>query len=158
MSRKVENSLPPMIFLILGILLLTTWIPQQIPITGNEAINARFFPYILSLALIICSAFTLIISLKEKKSKSYDVEKESKQQSNKYYRIILVIFISVFWLITIQFLGFISTTIILVASTMLVFGNRVWYQIIPVSIIFPILSYLLFSEFLNVRFPDGMLF
>ncbi|WP_417824632.1 tripartite tricarboxylate transporter TctB family protein [Thalassospira lucentensis] len=74
-------------------------------------------------------------------------------------RFVLLLVLFVAFVYGLPVIGFVPATVLLLGILFLMtgnFGNKVW--MIGLTIIFPVLLYLLFTEVTHTPFPEGMLF
>lgn len=163
---KIQRVIPAFVIFLFGITLLFVFIPSHIKVLENSsAVNARFFPYLLSVMIIVFSGIDLIASLLKSPSLTDDQNQEEQEVRNenknvhifKYGRVVLAFLSCVLWTLMSPYVGYIVTTIVVVGLLMLIFGNRSWIQILLTSIIFSILSFYVFANILNISLPKGIL-
>lgn len=153
----LKRSLSSVVTLIIGVFVFLS-IPSQIALLGSEGmsgVNARTVPYsitslivLLSLAVIISEAFAM----------RREASVSEPQPATSYGRVFLAFIAIALWIIILPYLGFNISTILLVASVMVIIGNCRWWQIVLLSLIlsFPI-NYLL-ASILRVYLPSASVF
>jgi hypothetical protein len=108
-----------------------------------------FFPFLGGVALIIFSGILLFESL---------VKRAGVGQSygNLVPPILLIIGL-IFYVLTLQFLGYIISTSILSVITLSVLRIRRWWSLAIVSLLTAVGSYILFSQVLDIPLPKGIM-
>jgi putative tricarboxylic transport membrane protein len=65
--------------------------------------------------------------------------------------------LSALYLVAIEPVGFLLTTALFLFASMLMLGMRSWRMLAGVSILFPVVVYLVFVRLANTEFPAGLL-
>lgn len=136
-------------------------IPSQIDVfdTGSGSrVNARTLPYLISSAIIVLSLLIIasdIVGVRKNEALSSENER---RETTSYGRVFLAFAAIALWIILLPYLGFNITTILLVASIMIIVGKCRWWQIVilPLILSFPV-NYLL-ALVMGVYLPGGSLF
>lgn len=148
--QNLKRKTPDILMLLFGIVILLI-IPTQIKSSGDNIYGPRFFPYILSLTLIIFSFISIFL-----KSNIDDIKTKLIKYSNIRVLIILILMIS--WVFFANIIGFALSTFIFSLSTMIVMGNRKYLQLIIVPVVLTGIIYYVFSELLDIFLPSNMFF
>ena len=114
-------------------------------------LSPYLFPLIISIFLFILSISILASSLKEN-------EKRKEKEKGDIKSLLIFGLICVLYLLVLNFLGFVLSSILLLISSMIVLGERRWWFIALVSIISTVVIYLLFAKYLSVMLPKGRVF
>ncbi|MGN1190135.1 MAG: tripartite tricarboxylate transporter TctB family protein [Candidatus Ornithospirochaeta sp.] len=114
-------------------------------------LSPYLFPLIISIFLFILSISILASSLKEN-------EKRKEKEKGDIKSLLIFGLICVFYLLVLNFLGFVLSSILLLISLMILLGERRWWFIALVSIISTVVIYLLFAKYLSVMLPKGRVF
>lgn len=108
--------------------------------------TAESFPRLICYGMAIVGVVILVGGLFKGKG-------ESKADPKDILRVIGVILAAVIYLFVLPHVGFIPSTIVLLAITLICYTNRNPWMVILVSAISPIIIYLIFRYLLNVRLP-----
>jgi len=158
-SNLMKRSLSSVVTLIVGVLVLFS-IPNQIVLfdEGQSSANARTVPYLIASLIILISLMMIVSEVIATQDQSAEATDGEPQESVRYGRVILASAAIALWIVILPYLGFNISTILLVATTMLIIGNCRWWQIIllPLILSFPI-NYLL-TAVLQVYLPSGSVF
>lgn len=114
-------------------------------------LSPYLFPLIISIFLFILSISILASSLKEN-------EKRKQKEKGDIKSLLIFGLICVLYLLVLNFLGFVLSSILLLISLMILLGERRWWFIALVSIISTVVIYLLFAKYLSVMLPKGRVF
>lgn len=156
----LKRSVSSVVTLMVGVIVFLS-IPSQIGINESEglsSVNARTVPYLITTLIIIFSLVIIIVEgLKIRQENADTLEHKQRERTN-YGRVFLAFLAIAVWVTALPFLGFNITTILLVASIMVIIGDCRWWQIALLSLIlsFPI-NYLL-ANVLRVYLPSGSIF
>ncbi|MFD1387576.1 tripartite tricarboxylate transporter TctB family protein [Oceanobacillus oncorhynchi subsp. oncorhynchi] len=148
---KTMNQRLSVILLIIavGYLVLT----YQLPSYGYTQVDADVIPSVLGwvlIALAIGLFFTKDSETEEQKKKRVIPKKE----------VLILILVAVFLFVYIMFLemlGFILMTAIFIFFCSRFLGYKKHITNVIVSIVFPIFMYFVFTEFLRISLPQGIL-
>lgn len=152
MKKFIKNSLfvQGLIFLIFSLFIITKAINMRD--FGESFLSPGIFPALFGGVLVILSLNLMYRGYKEiKKSgrnKNYDnIDKVS------LINVILVFIFSLSYLWALSYLGFIISSIIYLFIFMYYIGERRIWFLIAISILTPLISYLIFSMGLGINLP-----
>ena len=114
-------------------------------------LSPYLFPLIISIFLFILSISILASSFKEN-------EKRKEKEKGDIKSLLIFGLICILYLLVLNFLGFVLSSILLLISLMILLGERRWWFIALVSIISTVVIYLLFAKYLSVMLPKGRVF
>lgn len=139
------------VILVIGILLRFVWIPQQIHTIYPDAYpNAQSLPVIYAYLMMILAIAIILrgFVLKENKKKiAYTFNLHG-------IRTIVIVFIILFATVAVYHVApYIPVTAAMICVIMLLLGNRKPLQIIIISIVMPIVVYLLFTYGFKLVLP-----
>ncbi|WP_053362534.1 tripartite tricarboxylate transporter TctB family protein [Bacillus sp. FJAT-27251] len=159
MSNKLNHSLPSLFMAVFGVLLIII-IPFQIDEVQISMMGPRFFPYFLSIMVVLLSILSFAAEFKkQKRTEERSQPVEAGRMEKKYYWRVFLIFISlVAWIYIVPILGFILTTVIFIALVMLIIGSRKWRQILLVPTLFTLFIYYVFKMLFYVPLPEGFFY
>jgi putative tricarboxylic transport membrane protein len=157
--------------IIIGILLiiLSVVIYTQagvFPPTSEAQLNAGSFPSAIALLLALLSLILIIsnlIKLIRKKSELKKMDRKTYLKSlYPEYKYVLFTLASLFvYILLMQVIGFIITTILFIVITGIVLGPKTKKDIVIISVIALVVTlttYTFFENVLHVRFPSGLFF
>ncbi|WP_439236052.1 tripartite tricarboxylate transporter TctB family protein [Lonepinella koalarum] len=118
------------------------------------SVEADFMPKIYGYLLVVSSAILMLTSLKSQDNQH--------NLPTDWKRIISVIGLVFLYVLLMQYLGFIITSVpFLFILTLLLtpnYINKKYWIYAVFSIVLPILAYFIFSYYLNLTMPSGILF
>ena len=131
---------------------------------GGALPDAGVWPRIIAALLIVCSVLALIDDIKKwKKSREIpDSQKPKKEEAEGYdpkgrVRMIgSVIILGLYSLVGLRYMGFVSSTLVVIPAIMLWLGERKWLRIVLLDVIMTILCVFLFCKFMLIPLPRGM--
>jgi len=132
-------------------------IPFQINNIGDLLVGPRFFPYLLTISMIVFCIVSIFTDIRKEKRKE-DKDKIDSMSPVAILRILITISSIVAWLLLVPILGYLITTTLFMMVIMLILKRRNILQVIIISALFTLLSYYVFQQGLNVPLPRGILF
>ncbi|WP_157812097.1 tripartite tricarboxylate transporter TctB family protein [Alteribacter populi] len=121
---------------------------------SSDSLGPSFYPKLLAISFVILGLILVWMSFRNK-----EVEQEKDQEEKKSFfhkgnlRVLMVIGTGIFYIIMMDLLGFIITTILLVILLMTITGERLWWKMGVTSVIVAFSLYLIFRNLLNVLLP-----
>jgi hypothetical protein len=121
------------------------------PGSSNGALGPGFFPMLLSGIVVLLAVLLIINTLKEKVP--------APQSSSKINKTVLGgIGITVFYVIMINIIGFVPSTLAYLLGLMKFFQVKSWPVPVCISVLATGILYGVFTRFLSVQLPRGILF
>lgn len=119
---------------------------------GQREIGPAAFPKAVCAALIVCSVILIIT----------EVRKENKEKAELFNLKVLISFAAVaVYFLLLNSLGFIFDSILIIFLMMMLLLNepfkKAWPLVVSVSILAPVILYVIFSSFLKVPLPVGVI-
>lgn len=127
------------------------WQASRITFFSDELLGPAFFPKFLAGALIFLGILLFLRTAWIADSPTIEMEAQG------VVKIALVILISAIYLITIEPVGFLITTPVLMFVVMMILKKGSLGGKIAFSILFPIVSWVIFRSFLKIPLPWGIL-
>lgn len=132
-------------------------IPSQVINQGS----VPTYPFIVNTLILLSSVgyffqsiFQNTITIKEADSqKNKDAQKK---QKNAQRAIAIMILIGI-WVLMLDYIGFLLSTIIFLAGSIVVCGSRNYTKVVVISILFPLFMYFIFRGVLKTTLPEGFL-
>ena len=143
------------------IFLTTNTIPLMVAVEKSSVINSRFFPKLLSILLIILS---IIMSAENYLKKSPEEERDSgdkkdaQAEKHAWMRLILLGVLCLLYYLAFEPLGFLVSSALFMFGFSLILKTRKWYVILSLSVVSPLLVYLLFNTLLGAPLPEGIFY
>jgi len=133
--------------------LLTYQFPKQ-----TVALSPKVFPQFVSACLFILALVLLIQGITGIKKESE--QKKVKLALNNIFllKILTMIILAFFYLRILPLAGYIIATPLFLAGSMLLFNEKRWFLIVPVSIVATALLYILFRIVFKIPLPRFNLF
>jgi len=158
-SKKGVDVLSSLIMLAAGIAIYIISMPYQVEIFQYDPTDA-WLPKVCGGAIALLSAVRLILSLCNKDEAYAKRSAATKEGSSNMIRGISSIVLLLFYVLCYGSLGFLLSTAIYLFVQMTFFtekGQRHWLRTAIISVVFPIMVYLLFVKVLNYTLPTGIL-
>lgn len=155
MSKKKEISFFAVMALTCVLLVIYVF-PNQIPKSPMHGSNISSWiaPLIGVTVIFITSLYEVFFTFKKRNS---NVSKKKSDKSSKVLLIsILIVLLYVF--IGIRFVGFHISTILFLIYLMIFLGEKRWLLVLGISVGVTIFIHLLFTYYLGINFPKGVLF
>ena len=128
---------------------LTAWQAQKLTVGDYHAPGPGFFPFYLSILLIISGIAIFIQGLAEKPA-----EEEAAPRKLRVAAALIAIFIYPFLL---EPLGYLLTTFLLMLLCIRLMLTRAWWFAPAIAIVISLSSYIIFKVWLQVLLPAGLL-
>ncbi len=153
MKQNSKADIVAAIFLLL-VSFLVFWISKGFP-SSKTGIGVSTFPKLLAGVLII---FSIIIITQAIKNSSFSKEEPIFEEFKKgHVLIIAVIVILIIYIQTLEALGFILSSFLLLITLMFIFGERRKIILLLVPLLFSVILYLVFSKMAMVFLPEGII-
>ncbi|MCC8189222.1 MAG: tripartite tricarboxylate transporter TctB family protein [Planctomycetes bacterium] len=133
--------------LAIGIFCIARTYPGQ----SNGAPGPGFFPMILSVIVFLLAAI-LLVSLRKERGDPVQVF------TKKNATVFLTLVITVAYVVLIRLVGFPPATVLFLLGLMVFFQVKSWKVLVGVPVLATWILYSVFTQFLSVQFPKGMLF
>jgi hypothetical protein len=146
------------------VFLLSNTIPIKVAVEKSSIVNSRFFPKLMSGSLVVLGIVLALQNLlkiksipqtdvRDGSSSSGELEERKKFVS----RLIMAGGLIFLYLVAFNQLGFLISSILFMGCFLWVLGNRNLPVVVSVSLLVPIILYLLFRLLLGVMLPRGIL-
>lgn len=154
MQRKIREQLPSLSLILFGVFLIIL-IPFQIGEDQMSVVGPRFFPYLLSILIIIFSTISYLSEMFKNGKETDDKEKSDNEDIEKpNYLFVFFTFIGIIlWIVLVKYLGFIITSLLLMVGLMIFIGNKKPYQVIIIPVIFVLGIFYIFGTMLHIPLP-----
>jgi putative tricarboxylic transport membrane protein len=146
--RKPGEIIVGLCFLAIGIGFTAGAVKLQIGVPTEP--RPGFFPFMDGIILIVLSALFLIYT------RSKRTEENDCQVAGKLSGPILIVLTLILYVATLEMLGYVITTALLSAVVLKVMETKLRVLVL-VSLILPVVSYLIFDRLLGVTLPRGLL-
>ena len=117
---------------------------------------AGFFPFLAGI-LLICLSLVLVFDALRSKKGDGSTNGKFFSQPDSWQRIVLSLFSLFGYGIALNYAGFLITTFCLIVFLLRFVEPQRWITILTVSILGPVLSYLIFELLLDIHLPKGIL-
>ena len=161
MNTGWGKVVPPLFFVLAAVATLLV-IPQQISTRITTAVNARFFPLVVTFAIIAFGTLDFVIQLwKARKSEapvgsvvpSAPLQSGSEEnRSANYLGVLLTMVLLAGWIWLTPRVGYIVSSLVLVSAAMAISGNRRKFQLVAFPVAAVLLLYTVFVVLLGIRF------
>jgi len=129
-------------------------IPSQVINQGS----VPTYPFTINTLILLSSVGYFFQSIFQniKKTNSQKNKSAQKIQKNAQRAIVIIILIGI-WVLALDYIGFLLSTIIFLAGSIITLGSRNYTKIVIISILFPLFMYFLFRGVLKTTLPEGFL-
>jgi len=129
-------------------------IPSQVINQGS----VPTYPFIVNTLILLSSVGYFFQSIFQniKETDNQKSKDGQKKQKNAHRAIVIIILIGI-WVLMLDYVGFLLSTIIFLAGSIVVCGSRNYTKIVVISILFPIFMYFIFRGVLKTTLPEGFL-
>jgi ABC-type Fe3+ transport system permease subunit len=157
---KQDDALYGLILSCIFLLLYFVVIPLEVEIfSAHEAVQADFFPRLLTIMLICFSGLLMVIGLTVGREKSGEATKVNAQSKKReaWKRVGVISFTFILYLIIVTPVGFIISSLAFLLFSMNYFGSRKWILNVILSMVFVLGINFVFRRILHVDLPQGIL-
>ncbi len=148
------------VILVLIVLLAAVYFyaTAQIPsLEIGDPLGPKAFPRLLGIALLVTGAMLLVEILRARRVKKVPVEKPASVDHSHLPVIAAVVAFSAVYLAVFEWLGYVLATAPYLLGLMAYFHRGKWLSNILTSVLFSVLSYVLFTRVLEVSLARGIL-
>ena len=124
----------------------------------HGAKSGRYFPYVLAVLTVLCGSIMLGFDLVEKRVAAKASKSAPGLDLFSIQCSASIVVLSLIYVFMISIAGYLLSTMIALPVTMWLFGYRKVKIIVIVSIVSPLVIYLLFAKMMAVPLPVGSLF
>jgi len=158
--HMTQNGRIGLLLIIFGILLYFLLIPQFVEEYAgiHGAKSGRYFPYFLSYITVLCGGIMLAFDIVEKKVAVTDPKTAKGIDLSSLSNAAIIVVLSVVYIFMITKVGYIISTMLALPVTMWLFGYRKVKTVIILSVLSPLVIYLIFAKMMAVPLPVGTLF
>lgn len=142
------------LLLALGVFVLIETAAIPIPVAASN-VGPRFMPYFAGALLTGAAAWTIIDILRGKTVAPEESEIADPNQRFHWGRVGLLVASVVAFIVLLEPLGYLIAMPIALFGLLLTFGARRWWLMVVVSIVLPLLVFLLFTQVLGIFLPMG---
>lgn len=149
----MTRHIPHIVMAIFGVFVILI-IPSQIPGTTEGFWGPRTIPYIMGIAIVVLSIFSLFQKDVEKNIEKSKEDDEDVKLKKNYLRVAAMFATILIWILLVSYLGFIITTTIVIGLAMFIAGARNKLLIIIIPLLFSLFVYYVFVSLLQVNLPE----
>ena len=156
----LKGNISAIVILAVGLFIFLS-IPGQIADLGNDGlsrVNARTMPYLIASAIILLSLLLVASNVIKNLRAGTNSSEDGQRETTSYGRVFLAFAVIALWIVTLPYLGYNLTTMMLVALIMIIIGNCRWWQIVALSVMLSIPVNYLLAIVLRVYLPTGSIF
>ncbi len=117
---------------------------------GDEGPRAGFFPFYVSLIILISCAVNLVAVLQTSGQRVFAEWSQLRQ-------VVSVLVPTIIYVALVPFLGIYVASALLIVFFMRWFGNYAWHTALAVAVAIPVLTFLMFEIWFLVPLPKGPL-
>ncbi|PID56420.1 hypothetical protein CSB45_11225 [candidate division KSB3 bacterium] len=136
--------------LLLGIGIFVFWQASEITFFSDELLGPAFFPKFLAGLIILLGLLLFVRTFFVTEFPSVDIDRKG------LGKIALVIMLNIVYLLTIETIGFLITTPILMFALMMLLKRGDLVNKIIFSTLFPLAAWIVFKSFLKIPLPRGL--
>ncbi len=156
----LRGSTSSIVTLLVGLFVFLS-IRDQIVVFSNDGlsgVSARTLPYLITSAIILLSLLKIVSNAIGNLKGETDSLEDGPKEATSYLRVLLAFSAIALWIIILPYLGYEISTMMLVASVMIIIGNCRWWQIVTLSLILSIPVKHLLANVFRVYLPSGSVF
>ena len=154
-TMAFSNLVGSIIFLAIGI---WAWLQtDNFPEVANTYVQASTFPRVMIVGMLIQSIFKLMGTMKPTDPVAVEVGTLNPLKDKGVAAAYLVMLLCVLFAALFKSCGYILCAVVLSMIIMFLIGKRNWVQMVLVSILVPLLMWLVFYKVLTVNIPLGPL-
>ncbi|MEV4737539.1 tripartite tricarboxylate transporter TctB family protein [Microbacterium sp. LWO14-1.2] len=142
------------LLLVLGIFVLIETAAIPIPVAASN-VGPRFMPYFAGGLLTVAAAWTLLEILRGRSASPEESELADPTQKFHFGRVALLVASVIAFGVLLDPLGYLIAAPLCMFGLLLTFGARRWWLMTVVSVVLPVLIFLLFTEVLGIYLPLG---
>lgn len=158
MDSTVQKFVGGVIFVVLSLVLLFVVIPLEIQVSDASIVGPRMWPSLNAVFLGICGMALVVSSLKNISFSQLMTNTKGTGKGKRPIKQLVFALIAVTYIGSIEFLGFIISTIIGIQVTLPYFGSKRYFLNLVLSIIVTLVIFFIFTQVLKIRLPLGFLF
>jgi len=144
--------------------LTSNTIPLMVAVEKGSVVNARFFPKLMSFAMIFLAIVMAVENYARKSSRKAgptDGEpKDERAETSKrevWQRMCGIGIICLFYYYLFEPLGYLISSVLFMLGFLWVLGNRKWIVLLLLSVLAPVTVYVLFKILLGAPLPPGII-
>jgi putative tricarboxylic transport membrane protein len=145
------------------VFLTSNTIPLMVAVEKGSVVNARFFPKLMSLAMIFLAIVMAVENYVLKSSQKVDLldhalEDASEDASNRgvWRRMTGIGIICLLYFYLFEPIGYLLSSMLFMLGFLWVLGNRKWTILLLLSVLAPVTVYVLFKILLGAPLPPGI--
>ncbi len=131
-------------------------IPLMVAVEKSGVVNSRFFPRLCSLSLIVFAIIMVFEDYLFAKRQWAGEERGQAIIKGEVQRVAIIGSLSLLYLLIYKPLGHIVCSILFIGCFFYLLGTRRLVVLVPLSLLVPLLIYIVFRVFLNVPLPEGI--
>lgn len=151
MAKEIRSVL-----VIIGIGLFFAIYSFQYNLGSRETPGEAVFPLLVSIAVITMAGWLLLANILGGGNQGQYAKERKDNNAGGTWKIVSLVLLNVFVLWSMKFLGFFTSSFILVCLCCKLLGVKKWSQAIGVALGAVLGAYLIFSFWLQVSFPKGL--
>ncbi len=151
-SVRTMDIITALMFIVVGVVVMVGSLKLGAK-WGSDGPEAGYFPFYISLIILICSSVTLIQSIRAKELASETfVEKEPFRQ------VMAVLFPAALFVLGVQLIGIYVASVAYIAVFMVRLGKYALWKALAVGLGVSIVLYMMFEFWFQIPLPHGSLF
>jgi putative tricarboxylic transport membrane protein len=151
---KKNDLIPAIIWIILGIAVAIGSYRLKLGNLANP--GPGLMPFLLGIALLVCSFPVLIHSFLKMMRKTEQEEKIIWSEID-FKKLVIVLTSLIGYAVILEKIGFVTTTFLLLSILFKTVDSQKWFSVLIASILTVIITYFLFVVILKVELPSGFL-
>lgn len=165
MDKNFQNQFSGLAFLVFGLVTIFWLVPASIQTQRTAEIGPRFWPLFVAWLIVVLSVALIALEGRDKGASQEEKTKKGFAVLNKeHYRVKPYIvkplafpLLGGGYVFCIEKLGFIVATVFALPVFLVYFGSRSYKANLAIGVVGTLLIYFVFTRFLNVRLPSGIL-
>ncbi|KUK57638.1 MAG: Uncharacterized protein XD80_1298 [Synergistales bacterium 53_16] len=155
-SPMTKNQISGLIAVIIGSVYL--FMALQLPRTTiGDKIGPKMFPILIGSIALLCGVLLFLRESKIPKEKRSAFDWAFKAEKQVYTKIATTIILGIAYGFTLRIAGYVITTILFMFAVTRLINGKHWIENTLISLLFPIVTYVVFAIMLGLSLPRGWL-
>lgn len=151
-SVRTMEIVTALMFIVIGIVVMVGSLKLGAK-WGSDGPESGYFPFYISLIILICSSVTLIQSIKAKEQ-----AKETFVEREPFRQVMAVLIPAALFVLGVQLIGIYVAGVVYIAFFMVWLGKYSLMKALPVGLVVGVLLYMMFEYWFQIPLPHGTLF
>ncbi len=151
-SMRTMEIVTALMFIIVGVVVMVGSLKLGAK-WGSDGPESGYFPFYLSLIILVCSSITLIQSIRAK-----ELSEESFVEKEPFRQVMAVLIPAALFVLGVQLIGIYVAGVIYITFFMVWLGKYAVWKALAVGLGVSIVLYMMFEYWFQIPLPHGSLF